>query len=340
LKRDSLQRLEDGTAQVIIGTHALFSEDMNYRDLGLIVIDEQHKFGVQQRIKMVEKGEGVDLLVMTATPIPRTLSLTAYGDLDITTIPDKPGRPVKVHSKCIFTSEKRRDMYEFIGKQVEMGRQGFVVCPLIEDSEKLDALSTEEIFDDIRKNHLPGKRIIVLHGKNTADEKESIMTDFKSGLYDVLISTSVIEVGVDVPNASFMVVESADRFGLSQLHQLRGRIGRGIHDSYCFFSIPAGITRQGKDRLRALINHSDGFLLAEEDLKIRGPGEFLGARQSGLDSLKLANLVEDEDILLKAKHDAFQIVHSDPLFQRQENQILSKTIRRRFLEKNQFYLTN
>ncbi|MDH4128134.1 MAG: ATP-dependent DNA helicase RecG, partial [Spirochaetota bacterium] len=339
-RKEIINNIQNGIAQIIIGTHALFSEDVIYNDLSLIVIDEQHKFGVQERIKLVEKGDGVDILVMTATPIPRTLALTAYGDLEISIIPDKPRSSVHIHSRCIYNEEKRKAMYIFIDKEIEKGRQGFVVCPLIDESEKLSISSATYIYDEIKNELLPHRRIAILHGKQSIEDKEIIMSTFLNGDYDIIVSTTVIEVGVDIPNASFMIVENADRFGLSQLHQLRGRVGRGNHHSFCFFIVPNNITEDGKSRIKALLTHTDGFKLAEEDLKIRGPGEFLGIKQSGIDSLKLANLIEDENILLKAKEDAFNIVKLDPQFKNKENYILSKTIYKKFLEKHKSYLTN
>ncbi len=338
-RREILKDIKDGSVQIIVGTHALFSEDVEYHDLGLIVIDEQHKFGVQERIQLVEKGEAVDILIMTATPIPRSLSLTVYGDLELTVIREKPRRSIEIYSHIVSSDEKRKTMYEYMDKEIEKGRQGFVVCPLIEESEKIDLSSTISVFEAI-KSQLPNRKTALLHGRHSPDEKEDIMAAYLNGEYDILISTTVIEVGVDVSNASFMVVENADRFGLSQLHQLRGRIGRGNYHSHCFFCIDHNLSEDGKSRLKALMSHNDGFALAEEDLKIRGPGEFLGNRQSGLDTLKLANLITDESILLKAKEDAFQILRVDPQFELPENQILAKTIYKRFVDQHRLYLTS
>ncbi len=339
-RKETLNRIKDKTAHIIVGTHALFSEDVEYANLSLIVIDEQHKFGVWERAKLVDKGESVDLLVMTATPIPRTLSLTVYGDMDVSIIPDKPAKRASIKSRCIFNDDKRRQMYQFLDTEIEKGRQAFVVCPLIEESEKLEAIAAEAVFAEINNDFLPHRKIALLHGRLSTDEKDSIMSAFLKKEYDILVSTSVIEVGVDVSNATVMVIENADRFGLSQLHQIRGRIGRGQHQSFCFFTVPTSITEDGKNRIRAIINHHDGFALAEEDLKIRGPGEFLGTKQSGLDSLKLANLIKDEAVLIKAQEDAFALVQSDPHFNKEENKILAKTIYRRFIDKHRFFLTN
>ncbi len=339
-RKNKLNQIKNGDANIVIGTHALYSEDVEYHNLSMIIIDEQHKFGVEERIKFIDKGNTPDILVMTATPIPRTLSLTVYGDLDFTIIPDKPHQNVQIKTHCIFNNNKRIEMYKYIDKEISKGRQGYVVCPLIDDSEKIDVSSVTALYEEIKKNLLPERNICLLHGRLSSDEKESIMIAYSQGEFDILIATSVIEVGIDVPNAVFMVVENADRFGLSQLHQLRGRIGRGIYDSHCFFVVPNNLTEDGKSRIKALLTHNNGYKLAEEDLKIRGPGEFLGTKQSGIDNLKLANLIEDEDILLQAKDDAFHILKNDPKLERQDNIIFNKTIYKRFLEKYQQFLLN
>ncbi len=339
VRRHTLNSISTGLSKVIVGTHALFSDDVEFANLGLVVIDEQHKFGVWERARLIDKGQGVDILVMTATPIPRTLALTVYGDMDLSVIRDKPKRGSNIKSKCVFNTERRGDIYEFINKEIDKGRQGFVVCPMIDDSDKLDVSSVSSVYDEIRLELLPNRRTTFIHGRLSSFEKEELMNQFVNGFFDILISTSVIEVGVDISNASFMVVENADYFGLSQLHQLRGRIGRGEYDSFCFFIVPNSITEEAKERIKAIVSHNDGFALAEEDLKIRGPGEFLGIRQSGVDSLKIANLITDEDILIQAKRDAFDLVSSDPSFKDKANSFLEKTLYKKFIEKYRLLLT-
>lgn len=305
-REEILTALQNGTCNIIIGTHAVIQQAVSFQKLGLVVIDEQHRFGVSQRALLTEKGLNPDVLVMTATPIPRTLSLTVYGDLDVSIIDELPsGR------KPIITSwryeNKREDIYKFVKSQVAAGRQAYVVFPLIEESEKLDLKSATEGYEKLRSGIFADKQMALLHGRMKSEEKDAIMTAFKSGDLQILVSTTVIEVGVDVPNATVMVIENAERFGLTQLHQLRGRVGRGGEQSYCIMIAKYPITEDAMTRLKTMTETTDGFKIAEVDLQLRGPGEFFGSRQHGMPELKIANPLTDSKLLLKARDEAFRI---------------------------------
>ena len=304
-KNKITQRIKDSKADLIIGTHALFQKDVDYSDIGLIVIDEQHRFGVEQRYKLKKKGKNPDLLVMTATPIPRSLALTMYGDLDLSIIDEMPpGRKPVITTWR--TQKSREKIYRFIKEKIIDGEQVYVVCPLIEPSDDLDALSVIEAKELLENTYLKDFNIKALHGQLKSDEKNKIMSDFINQNIDVLISTTVIEVGVDVKTANIMVVENAERFGLAQLHQLRGRVGRSNKQAYCIL-IAKPNTEEAKKRLEVMTETNDGFKISEADLEIRGPGEFFGKRQHGINDLKVANILKDTKILAKANKEANEI---------------------------------
>ena len=317
-KRETLAALASGEAALAVGTHALISEGVEFRRLGLVVTDEQHRFGVAQRSALAGKGERAHVLVMSATPIPRTLALIIYGDLDVSLIDELPPGRQRVDTFAV-TSSYRRRLNAFIAKLVGEGRQVFVVCPAIDaDSEvPMDLVSAEEHTLELRAA-LPGLRIECIHGRMKAKPRDEIMSRFAAGEVDVLVSTTVIEVGVDVPNAALMIIENAERFGLSQLHQLRGRVGRGRHKSYCVLVSDAK-GADARERLAALTHIHDGFKIAEEDLRLRGPGDFFGARQHGLPELHIADLGADMDVLKTAQAAAQALLAEDPALVREEN---------------------
>ncbi|MFH1429647.1 MAG: ATP-dependent DNA helicase RecG [Candidatus Margulisiibacteriota bacterium] len=296
-KKDALHAIKHGDVQVAIGTHALIQDQVEFHKMGLVVIDEQHRFGVKQREALKQKGANPDFLVMTATPIPRTLALTVYGDLDKSIIDEMP--PGRKPVKTSFNPQTTK-LYSFIRQQVQLGRQAYIVYPLVEETEKSDLKAATESAEHLQRSVFPDLKIGLVHGKLKKEEKESVIHQFRNGDIHILVSTTVIEVGVDVPNASIMVIEEAERFGLSQLHQLRGRVGRGREYSHCFL-MGRPKTEDAWKRLKAMQNTSNGFEIAEYDLQIRGPGEFLGTRQSGLPAFKVADLLKDEKVLLKVK---------------------------------------
>lgn len=309
-KNKILNKVESGEINIVIGTHALIQEGVKFCNLALVITDEQHRFGVRQRATLASKGQNPHVLVMTATPIPRTLALILYGDLDISIIDHlPPGRKsIKTYSR---TSNKRHDIYDFVKKQLDEGRQAYVVCPLVEESETIEAKSATEIAHELSHDLLNGYKIGLLHGKMLAKEKEEIMRDFKMGNIEVLVSTTVIEVGVNVPNATIMVVENAERFGLAQLHQLRGRVGRGSYQSYCIL-VNNSKTEISKERMDIMEKTTDGFIISEKDLKLRGPGEFFGTRQHGLPELKIANLFRHISVLKTVQKEIEQMTQADP----------------------------
>jgi ATP-dependent DNA helicase RecG len=311
--------LRDGSVDILIGTHALLTEEVGFKALGVIVIDEQHRFGVEQRAALRAKGAGPeapmggvpDVLVMTATPIPRTAAMTVYGDLDMTTLDELPPGRTPVSTRWMRGDLEEAAAWDRVRTEVGECHQAYVVCPLIEESEKIQARSATEEFDRLRTDVFPDLRLALLHGQMASKDKEAVMAAFRRGDLDVLVSTTVIEVGVDVPNATVMVIEDADRFGIAQLHQLRGRVGRGAAVSYCYL-LGAGNTPDGEQRLTAMERTTDGFELAEVDLEIRGEGTILGTRQKGATDLKLASLRRDKDLVLAAREVAFDVVDSDP----------------------------
>ncbi len=299
-----------GTIPVIIGTHALIEAEVQFANLGLVIVDEQHRFGVLQRQALQEKGHEVHMLVMSATPIPRTLTLVLYGDLDVTALHEMPPgrRPVITHLR---SQAQARQVYEGVGELIRRGRQAYVVCPLVDDSQAVEAVAATRHVERIRMEYLPACRIGLLHGQMPAQEKRRTMAAFRANELDVLVSTSVIEVGLDVPNAAVIVIENADRFGLAQLHQLRGRVGRSDKASYCVL-IADPKTDEAKARLRAMVDTNDGFRIAEADLRLRGPGEFFGTRQSGIPTFRFGDILRDESILLEARECANAVLQQDP----------------------------
>jgi ATP-dependent DNA helicase RecG len=303
--------LRDGGVDILIGTHALLTEQVEFADLGVIVIDEQHRFGVEQRAALRGKGADPDVLVMTATPIPRTAAMTVYGDLDVTVLDELPPGRTPIETTWARGPMEESTAWDRVITEVAAGHQAYVVCPLIEDSEKIEARSAEEEFERLAAHELKGLRLGLLHGRVPPKDKESVMASFRNGELDVLVATTVIEVGVDVANATVMVVEDADRFGIAQLHQLRGRVGRGAAVSYCFL-LGEGSTPEGEARLSALERTTDGFELAEVDLELRGEGTILGTRQKGRSDLKLASLRRDKDLVALAREVAFEMVDADP----------------------------
>jgi ATP-dependent DNA helicase RecG len=304
-KRELTAELASGSMQMVIGTHALVEGNVRFRELGLAVIDEQHRFGVLQRAQLRDKGLSPDVLVMTATPIPRTLALTTYGDLDVSFIRDMP--PGRKPVRTTVRPESRRDeVYAFVRQEVERGRQAYVIYPLVEDSTKIDVKAATSMADHLAQDVFPDLRVALLHGRLKPDAKDHVMTAFAHGDYDILVATTVVEVGVDVPNASVMVVEHAERFGLSQLHQLRGRVGRGEHESSCILLYQHPLSEDADQRLRAIAATTDGFALAEKDLELRGPGDFFGTRQSGAPLLRVGDLIRDFPIMEDARNEAVQ----------------------------------
>ncbi|MCB0422116.1 MAG: ATP-dependent DNA helicase RecG [Bdellovibrionales bacterium] len=313
-----------GNVHLIVGTHALIQKEVSFDRLGLVIIDEQHRFGVDQRNQLKSKGVSPHFLVMTATPIPRTLAMTVYGDLDVSIIDEMPPGRSPIVTRKVFDS-KRDKVYGFMREQIGKGRQAYIVYPLVEESEAMDLKDAVSEFDKL-KFKFPDLRFALLHGKMKPVEKEEIMRDFRAEKYHCLISTTVIEVGVDVPNANIMIIEHAERFGLSQLHQLRGRVGRGEHKSYCVLMLSYALSEEGRFRAEIMEQTTDGFKIAEADLELRGPGEFLGRRQSGLTGFKMANLVRDVGLLQDARKAAFEILKVDPQLKSQEHQWVNKKL--------------
>jgi ATP-dependent DNA helicase RecG len=302
--------VESGEAGCVIGTHALVQGAVAFKRLGLAVIDEQHRFGVAHRAALRGKGESPDVLVMTATPIPRTLALTLYGDLDVSVLDELPPgrRPIATFAR---TGSKRRQIYDFLRAQIGEGRQVYVVYPLVEESEDSDLRAATEMAERLQRETFPERRVGLLHGRLGFADKERVMREFKDGVLDILVSTTVIEVGIDVPNASVMLIEHAERFGLSQLHQLRGRVGRGPWKSYCIL-LAGSTSEEGRRRIEAMTSTNDGFRIAEVDLELRGPGDFFGTRQSGLPEFRVADLLRDGAMLEEARREAFALVQADP----------------------------
>lgn len=350
-REENLQKIKNGGAQIIIGTHALIEENVEFNKVGLVVIDEQHRFGVMQRSVLIQKGYQPDVLIMTATPIPRTLSMTLYGDLDVSVIDEMPANRKPV--KTVLRGERKLDeVYKFIINKSKEGYQTFLVYPLVEKSEKIELKAAETYYHQLKENHLKELRIGLIHGRMSWQEKEQVMFEFAAKKYDVLVSTTVIEVGIDIPDANIIVINDAFRFGLSQLHQLRGRVGRGSKQAYCILITPDAFAvktnrfnynfdylsseqiekNKAAIRLNAMLKHNSGFDLAEVDMKLRGPGDIFGTKQSGMPELKYSNIVEDADILYDAKETAFKIIETDSRLSTDKNLIIKNTLTQNFSE--------
>ena len=327
-RRTTLAAIRDDEADLIVGTHAILSEGVDFARLGLAVVDEQHRFGVRQRGLLAEKAANPHLLVMSATPIPRTLGLLMYGDLDISILDELPPGRKPVKTRCI-TGKKRADLYGFLDREIGAGRQVYIVCPAIEDAGGSGLNAVKSYYEDIAKALLPDRRVGLMHGRLKPKEKAEVMEDFKAGRLDALVSTTVIEVGVDVPNATVMVIENAERYGLSALHQLRGRVGRGAAESWCFL-VSDNASESVQKRLRFLCSTSDGFAVAQYDLETRGPGDFFGSRQHGLPTLQVADLMNDTRTLHAAQREAAALLAADPLLERPEHALLARQVEQMF----------
>ena len=332
-KEDILERLKNGEIDILIGTHAMLEENVEFKNLGLVVTDEQHRFGVKQRTKIAEKGQNPDVLVMSATPIPRTLALILYGDLDISIIDELPPNRKTIETFAV-TKRMEERVNNFIKKQVDEGRQAYIVCPLVEESEEEDndLKAVTALYETCQKETFSNYRVEYIHGKMRPKEKEDIMNRFKNGEIDILISTTVIEVGVDVPNASIMVIEDAQRFGLAQLHQLRGRVGRGEYKSYCILKYN-GNGQNTKERMKVMSETNDGFVISQKDLELRGSGDFFGTAQHGIPDFKIANLFTDMDILKLAQEAAVSIVAQDRKLEKDENKLLKELVKNKFVDR-------
>lgn len=330
-KTEILEKLQNGEIDILIGTHAMLEENVTFKNLGLVVTDEQHRFGVKQRTTMAQKGENPDVLVMSATPIPRTLALILYGDLDISVIDELPPNRKNIETFAVTKALEDR-VNNFVKKQVDEGRQAYIVCPLVEESEENDLQSVISLYEKCKTEVFPNYRIEYIHGKMKQKEKDDIMERFKNGEIDILISTTVIEVGVDVPNSSIMVIEDAQRFGLAQLHQLRGRVGRGEYQSYCILKYE-GKGKNTRERMKIMTQTNDGFVISQKDLELRGSGDFFGTNQHGIPDFKIANLFTDIDILKLAQEAAIKIVNDDEKLEKPENDLLKELVKDKFTDR-------
>lgn len=330
-KTEILEKLQNGEIDILIGTHAMLEENVTFKNLGLVVTDEQHRFGVKQRTTIAQKGENPDVLVMSATPIPRTLALILYGDLDISVIDELPPNRKKIETFAVTKALEDR-VNNFVRKQVDEGRQAYIVCPLVEESEENDLQSVISLYEKCKTEVFPNYRIEYIHGKMKQKEKDDIMERFKNGEIDILISTTVIEVGVDVPNSSIMVIEDAQRFGLAQLHQLRGRVGRGEYQSYCILKYE-GKGKNTRERMKIMTQTNDGFVISQKDLELRGSGDFFGTNQHGIPDFKIANLFTDIDILKLAQEAAIKIVNDDEKLEKPENILLKELVKDKFTDR-------
>jgi ATP-dependent DNA helicase RecG len=328
-KIEALARIAEGTASIVIGTHAVIQEKVEFARLGLGIIDEQHRFGVLQRGVLRKKGFNPDILVMTATPIPRTLAMTLFGDLSLSVIDELPPGRSPVTTRICFES-RRSQVYDTLREEVSLGHQAYIIYPLVEESEKSDLKAAAQMAEQLASDVFPDLRIGLLHGRMSPEEKENVMSAFKARKLDILVSTTVIEVGIDVPNATLMIIEHAERFGLSQLHQLRGRVGRGSAQSRCILLTPGRLSEDGEKRLRVMENTTDGFRIAEADLAIRGPGDFLGTRQSGMPEFRVANILRDGALLEHARQSAFDLLAEDEELTSTENAAVREELMRRW----------
>jgi ATP-dependent DNA helicase RecG len=328
-KEDLGQQIRAGKVQIVIGTHALIQEEVEFHRLGLAIVDEQHKFGVLQRANLKRKGLNPDVLVMTATPIPRTLAMTLYGDLEVSVIDQLPPGRGSITTR-VFNERERFRVYRILREEMARGKQAYVVYPLVEESERLDLKDATQMAKHLQRDIFPEFKVGLIHGRIKSEEKEAIMADFKSQRIHILVSTIVIEVGIDVPNASVMVIEHAERFGLSQLHQLRGRVGRGRDPSQCLLIAQYPRTEEAERRLRVMEETTDGFKIAEQDLAIRGPGELLGTQQSGLPDFRVANFVRDIQLLDEARKEAFSLISKDPILSFPEHFFMKETLKERW----------
>lgn len=334
-RSEALALIESGEAQVVVGTHALIQEGTCFRDLAMAVIDEQHRFGVAQRAALRGKGKAPHVLVMTATPIPRTLALTVYGDLDVSVLDELPPGRMPV-ATAIRDEAARARVYQFLRSEISEGKQVFIVYPLVEESEKMELAAATKMYDELRERAFKDAGVGLVHGRMRPEDKDAVMSGFKAGEVDILVSTTVVEVGVDVPNATVMVIEHAERFGLAQLHQLRGRVGRGGHKSYCILMVGPGASDEARERIQVLADTSDGFVIAQKDLEIRGPGEFLGVRQHGLPRFSVADLSKDTQLLIEARDDAFEFVAGDEALESADGQRVRAALDRRFRGRGEF----
>ena len=333
-RRAALEAIEQGSAHIVIGTHALIQEHVRFHSLGLSIIDEQHRFGVKQRLALSELGPNSDVLVMSATPIPRSLALTVYGDLDLSLLDELPPGRQRIRT-ALRDANARARVYEFMRAEVKSGRQVYIVYPLVEESEKVDLKAATAEYQRLAKEIFPDLRMGLLHGQLTGDEKDTTMRAFAAGDIDILVATTVIEVGIDVPNASVMVIEHAERFGLSQLHQMRGRVGRGAEQSYCVLIWEGG--NDAFERLRIFENSNDGFEIARADLRLRGMGDFFGARQHGLPEFRYFDPERDEDLLSRARNSARVIVEADPGLTAPKHKLVHDQLVRRYGARERLY---
>jgi len=327
-KEELLEKLQKGEIDVLIGTHAILEENVVFKNLGLVVTDEQHRFGVKQRSTIASKSQNPDVIAMSATPIPRTLALILYGDLDISIIDELPPNRKKIETFAVRKNMEER-VNAFISKQIDEGRQAYIVCPLVEENEEMGLKSVIELAEKYQNETFSNYKVAYLHGKMKAKEKDEIMQKFKDGEIQILIATTVIEVGVNVPNASIMVVENAERFGLAQLHQLRGRVGRGEYQSYCILKYE-GNGETVRQRMKVMCDTNDGFIISEKDLELRGSGDFFGTEQHGLPEFKIANLFEDIGTLKNVQRIALKIMEDDPLLEKEKNQKLNELVKEKF----------